>query len=381
MATERLYYENQYTRSFSSRVVSCEREGGVWLVTLESTAFYPEGGGQPGDIGTLGAAGVTDTQERDGEVIHLCTAPLEPGSPVSGEIDWPRRFDFMQQHSGEHIVSGLVHARFGYDNVGFHMGAETTAIDFSGELGWNELMDIERAANEKLWENLPVEVSWPCAGELARLDYRSKKELHGAVRIVSVPGADVCACCGTHVARTGEIGLIKIISAQKLRGGTRAELLCGRRAYDHVCRASEQNRQISMLLSAKAEETAAAVARVQSELDSTKYRLYGCEEQLFRALTRALDGRGEKPLFADGLAPDGVRRLAAAAAEACAGRAAVFSGSDGEGYKYALMRPADELVGLTKRMNAALNGRGGGRPPLAQGSVQASRAEIEEFFK
>lgn len=381
MATERLYYEDQYARTFSSRVVSCAREGDAWLVTLERTAFYPEGGGQPGDRGALGAAGVTDTQERDGEVVHSCTAPLEPGSVVSGGIDWPRRFDFMQQHSGEHIVSGLVHARFGYDNVGFHMGAETTAIDFSGELDWDELMEIERAANEKLWENLPIEVSWPSADELARLAYRSKKELHGAVRIVTAPGADVCACCGTHVARTGEIGLIKIISAQKLRGGTRAELLCGRRAYDYVRRAAEQNRRISALLSAPPEQTAAAVERLHGELDGARYRLYGCEEQLFRSLARELGGRGDTPLFAGGLAPDGVRRLAAAAAEVCAGRATVFSGSDGEGYKYALMRPEDELGGLTKRMNAALHGRGGGRPPLTQGSVQASRAEIEEFFK
>lgn len=381
MATERLYYESQYTRAFSSRVVTCVQEGGGWLVTLERTAFYPEGGGQPGDRGTLGGVPVTDTQERSGEVVHICAAPLEPGTEVSGEIDWPRRLDFMQQHSGEHIVSGLIHARYGYDNAGFHMGAESTAIDFSGELSWEELMEIECAANEILRENRPVEVSWPDAEALARLDYRSKKELTGAVRIVSIPGADVCACCGTHVARTGEIGLIKIISAQRLRGGVRAELLCGKRACGWVSSVAEQNRQISALLSARPESTAAAVGRLQCELEGARYRLYGCEEQLFQALAREHAAKGgTAPLFFDGLGPDGVRRLASAAAEVCSGRAAVFSGSDGEGYKYALVRPEGELGALVKSINAALRGRGGGRPPLAQGSVQAARAEIEAFF-
>lgn len=379
METEKLYYQNQYERSFSARVLSCEAGEGHWRVALDRTAFYPEGGGQPGDRGVLGGVEVADTQEKDGVTVHLCAGPLEPGAAVTGEIDWARRFDFMQQHSGEHIFSGLVHSRFGYENVGFHLGAETTAIDFSGEIGWEELIELERAANGIIWQNVPVEVSWPDAEELARLDYRSKKELHGDVRIVSVPGTDVCACCGTHVARTGEIGLIKIISAQKLRGGTRAELLCGARAYGYAARVSEQNRKISALLSAKPEETAAAVRRVLNELESAQYRLYGCEEQLFQALAR--ESAGHEPVFFDGLGADGLRRLATVLAEHGGGRAAVFSGADGEGYKYAVIRPAAELGALVKELNAALRGRGGGRPPLAQGSVQAARDEIKAFFR
>lgn len=380
METEKIYYRDQYARRFTARVVACEPCENHWRVTLDRTAFYPEGGGQPGDRGTLGGAAVTDTRRRGGEIVHICAAPLAPGEEVSGEIDWARRFDFMQQHSGEHIFSGLVHSRFGFDNVGFHLGAETTAIDFSGEVSWDALTELERAANEIVWQDVPVEVSWPDADALARLDYRSKKQLLGAVRIVTVPGADVCACCGTHVARTGEIGLIKIISAQRLRGGTRAELVCGARAYEHVRRVGEQNRKISALLSARPEETAAAAERVLAELEGAQYRLHGCEDRLFRALAHENAGR-DAVVFMDGLSSDALRRLAMALAEN-GGRAAAFSsdGGDEKGFRYALIRPASELGPLVKELNSSLHGRGGGKPPLAQGTVQATRTEIEAFF-
>lgn len=351
------------------------------MVTLERTAFYPEGGGQPGDCGVLGGAAVTDTREHGGEVVHLCGAPLSPGEEVCGEIDWPRRFDFMQQHSGEHVVSGLIHARFGCDNTGFHLGAETTAIDFDAPITWDELMEVEREANEKIWADLPVEASWPGAEELSALDYRSKKELHGPVRIVSVSGADVCACCGVHVARTGEIGLIKIVSAQKLRGGVRAVLLCGRRAYEHMRLIFAQNRQISALLSAPPEDTAEAVRRVQSGLEDARYRLYGCEEQLFRQKAREFEGAGDALVFYEGLDGDGMRRLAAAVSESCSGRAAVFSGSDAGGWRYVLAQRDGDVRDFVKELNAALHGRGGGKPSFAQGSVQAARADIEIFFR
>ena len=380
MPAERLYYQDQYIRRFTSRVVSCRRGKDGWIVTLEGTAFYPEGGGQPGDRGVLGGAAVADTRELDGEVVHLCTSPLAPGEEVCGEIDWPRRFDFMQQHSGEHIVSGLIHARFGCDNTGFHLGAETTAIDFDAPLTWDQLMDIEREANEKIWACLPVEAGWPDAAELAALDYRSKKELHGPVRIVSVPGTDVCACCGVHVAHTGEIGLIKIVSAQKLRGGVRAVLLCGRRAYEHMRLIFAQNRQISAILSAPPEDTYEAVRRVRAELEGARYRLYGCEEQLFRQKAKELAGSGDALVFYDGLDGDGLRRLAAAVSETCSGRVAVFSGSDGDGWRYVLAQRDGDVRDLVKKLNAALNGRGGGKPSFAQGSVQAPRTEIETFF-
>ena len=378
--TEKLYYTDQYLSRFHARVMGCEQAQGGFDVVLDRTAFYPEGGGQPGDTGTLGGVRVLDTHERGGEVVHLCSAPLEPGTEVEGAVDWARRFDLMQQHSGEHIVSGLIHARFGYDNVGFHIGAETVTIDFSGEMTRAQLDGIEREANERIWRNDAVNVCWPSPAELETIAYRSKKALTGPVRIVEFPDADVCACCGTHVARTGEVGLILLLSCQRFREGVRIEMLSGRRAYEYAARSLTQGRLISAALSAKPAELAGAVERMKSELDAEKYRLYGCEQQLFGLIAAQHAGKKTALVFQPGLTPDGVRRLCAALTDAGIGLAAVFSGTDGKGFKYALGAAGGDVRTLVKDMNAALRGRGGGKAGFAQGSVQCARAEIEAFF-
>ncbi len=380
MDANRLYYKNPYASAFSARVTSCAESAEGWLVTLDNTAFYPEGGGQPGDTGTLGGVRVLDTQEADGEAVHLCSAPLAVGSEVEGRIDWPRRFDLMQQHSGEHIVSGIVHRRFGWDNVGFHMGADVITVDFSGPLSAEELRSVEREANEAVWSDTEFETLWPTAQELEHMDFRSKKELDGSVRIVRVGGWDLCACCGTHVSRAGEIGLIKILSAQKLRGGTRIEMVCGSRAYDYVSAAMEQNRKISALLSAKPLQTAESVQRLQSEEAAVRYRMVGLENALIELKAEAQTGRGDIVLFEEGFAPDAVRRLCAAAGEKCGGRCAVFSGTDAEGYKYAVCERGGDLRAFVKELNVALSGSGGGKPDFVQGSVKATRAQIAKFF-
>jgi alanyl-tRNA synthetase len=381
MATEKLYYEDSHLRRFAARVLSCRPGGHGWDVELDRTAFYPEGGGQPGDTGTLGGVRVTDTHEREGRIVHWCEAPLPEGAEVAGEIDWERRFDLMQQHSGEHIVSGLVHAAFGWDNVGFHMGADMVTIDFSGPITEEQLREIERKANEKVWENLPYVVTWPSEEELGSIPYRSKKELTGPVRIVTVPGVDICACCGTHVSSTGEVGLIKIFSSQKFHEGVRLELLCGRRAYEHASALIEQNHENSGLLSARPLETAASVRRLLDEHAALKQRAAQLETESFRARAEKLAGAGDCLVFEPGLDPDGVRRLADAVLSVCGGVAAVFSGADGEGYRYAVGRAGGDVRALVKELNAALSGRGGGKPFFAQGSVQASRAQIETFWK
>ena len=272
METVRLYYQDAHLREFSARVVSCEREKERFAVVLDQTAFYPEGGGQPGDTGALDGVCVLDTHARGGEVVHYCDGPLEPGSTVRGTIDWARRFDYMQQHSGEHIVSGIIHRRFGYENVGFHMGADMVTIDFSGLLTMEDVREIEREANEAVWEDLPIVVSWVDGEEKAQAVYRSKKALEGVVRLVTIPATDVCACCGTHVSSTGEIGLIKIFTCQKFHDGVRLEMLCGRKAYSYVNLILEQNKRISALLSAKPQQTAQAAERLLGELAQVKYR-------------------------------------------------------------------------------------------------------------
>ena len=379
MATEKLYYQDSHLREFSAVVTGCRPGKHGWDVTLDRTAFYPEGGGQPGDQGTLGGVAVTDTHEMNGEVVHYCDGPLDVGAVVEGRIDWDRRFDLMQQHSGEHILSGLIHGAYGYDNVGFHMGRDAVTIDFNGMLDEAQLASLERQANRVIWRNEAVEVFWPEPEELARLPYRSKKALEGPVRLVRFPGADLCACCGTHVDRTGEIGLVKLLSCQKFHQGVRIEMLAGGRAMEYLTQVHDQNRQISGLLSAKPLETAAAAARLQQELAGSKFRAGQLEDQLFAQRAEGLRGAGDVLLFEENLRPDSLRRLTDAILGTCGGRCAVFSGT-AEGFQYAIGQKDGDLRAFVKEMNAALNGRGGGKPGFVQGSVRASREEIARFF-
>ncbi|MEA4813855.1 MAG: alanyl-tRNA editing protein [Oscillospiraceae bacterium] len=380
METIKLYYENPNMGDFTAAVLSCREEDGGFFVLLDRTAFYPEGGGQPCDIGTLGNAKVLAVFERGGEILHLCDRALTVGARVEGCVDRARRFDFTQQHSADHIISGVIHSRFGLENVGFHMGADTTTIDLGGVLTPGELAGAERAANEAIWRDIPIETLFPSPEELSALQYRSKKELSGQVRLVKIEGVDLCACCGTHVLRTGEVGMIKIISSVPFRGGTRFEMVAGRRAYEYMSRVAEQNHEISALLSAKPLETAAAVRRLHGECEEMKAMRAGDEKRRFASVARTLSGAGDVLVFASGLSADGVRRLAIAVMENCGGIAAVFSGSGETGYAFAVGQTGGDLRGLSKKMNAALSGRGGGKPEFVQGRANASRAAVESFF-
>lgn len=375
METVKLYYENAFLQDFTAVVESCRAVKGGFAVVLDRTAFYPEGGGQPADHGTLGDARVLDVHEKDGIVTHLCDHELPVGAEVSGHIDWARRFDHMQQHSGEHIVSGMLCSAFHCDNVGFHLGADTVTIDYNADISWEQVQDIERRANRYIWENHPIHIWYPSPEELAALPYRSKKALEGPVRLTEFPGADLCACCGTHVAHTGEIGLIKLFSTTHFRGGSRIEMACGGRALAVLNALCAQNRDISVRLSAKPVQTAAAVARLASERTEAQQRAAALEDRLFALL--AQDGQTLR--FEPPMPPESVRRLADAMVRANEARSAVFAGQDGA-WHYAMADPSGDLRGLVKRLNAALQGRGGGKPGFVQGSLAASRTDIEAFF-
>ncbi len=379
METKKLYYEDPFLREFTAAVISCEEVKGGYLVTLDRTAFYPEGGGQPYDTGVLGEANVLEVHDKGGVITHLCDKPLAAGESVDGRIDWTRRFDHMQQHSGEHICSGLICARFRCDNVGFHMGAESVTIDFNADISWDELLEIEEAANRYICEDHPIDIHFYRGAELDAVEYRSKKPLEGDVRIVAFPGADCCACCGTHVARSGQVGLVKFLSVQKFREGVRIELLCGGRARRYLSACWEQSLRIGQALSVKPVASAAAVERLQGELGALKLRCAKLEESVFAQTAAQYAGRGDVLLFADELSGDSLRRLCDAVANTCGGRCAVFAGADGA-YKYAIGRADGDLRELTKKMNAALSGRGGGKPNFVQGSVSCERAAIEAFF-
>ena len=386
--TEKLYEQDAFLVKFEANVLSCEKGKKGFDIVLDRTAFYPEGGGQPWDTGVLGTAGTQDkvkvleVHSREGEIVHTCNHPLEPGTAVTGVIDWDRRFDLMQQHSGEHVVSGLAHALWGCENVGFHMGAEVVTIDFDRPLTEEQFATLEQTANWHLWQvNLPVNITYPSPQELAHIQYRSKKALTGQVRIVEFPGADCCACCGTHVNHPAQVGLVKLLSMQKFREGVRIELVCGGRALQYLSRAMEQNAQVSHLLSAKVFETGAAVGRLLEENTALKSRLLSLEESRFTALAQRYAGAGDVVLFEEGLSSDSSRRLCDAVLHTCGGRCACFSGTDGAGYKYAIGQRDGDLRTFVKELNQALNGRGGGKPDFVQGSVQASRRDIQAFFQ
>ncbi len=379
METTKLYYNDSFLTEFTATVLSCEEGKNGWAVVLDETAFYPEGGGQAADRGTLGGARVTDTQEKEGVIFHTCDGPLTVGETVTGKIDWARRFDHMQQHSGEHIVSGMICEAFHCDNTGFHMGADSVIIDYNAEISWEDILTIERRANDYIYADRPFRAWYPEAEELKALPYRSKKELTGAVRITAFPGADMCACCGTHVRSSGQVGIAKFLSCQKFKDGVRLEVKFGKRAYEYLAKIWEQNQAVGRQLSAKAEDTAHAVERLKAESEEKSRRMAEMEEAIFASIAEENRDRGNVLLFREDMDPNSVRRLCVAVGEVCGGRAAVFAGS-GESYKYAIMEEGGDLRALTKDMNTALSGRGGGKPFFVQGSVAAGEEAIRRFF-
>ena len=378
--TEKLYYSDPFLKEFTAVVQSCEQDKNGWLVTLDRTAFYPEGGGQPADFGVLGDAAVTDVREKEGVILHRCDKALTVGENVTGKIDWERRFDHMQQHSGEHMVSGIICARYGCDNVGFHLGKDLVTIDFNHDIDPADLPEIEAQANAFIWSDTPIDIRFLEGEALKQAEYRSKKFIPGLVRLVAFPGADCCACCGTHVNRAGQVGIVKLLSCQKFREGVRMELLCGKRAFDYLSGTWEQNLAVSRALSAKPLQTAAAVERLQGELESVKLRCATLETADCARKAAEYADKGDVLLLEGPMSADSVRRLCDAVLDKCGGRCAVFAGEDGN-FKYAVGLREGDVRPLVKELNTALNGRGGGKPNFAQGSVAASEADIKVFFE
>ena len=379
METIKLYYQDTFLRQFDAAVLDCAADKKAWQVVLDRTAFYPEGGGQGADHGTLGGVNVLDVHEKDGVIYHTCDGPLTVGGTVTGQIDWQRRFDHMQQHSGEHIVSGMLCSTYHCDNTGFHLGADTVTIDYNADIPWEGVLDIERRANRYIWENHPIVIRYPEPAELAVLPYRSKKALEGPVRITEFPGADMCACCGTHVETSGQVGLVKFIGWQKFRDGVRLDVLFGQRALDYLALNWQQNSAIGRELSVKPDATHAAVTRLKEELAAVKQRCDALETAQFESLAAQYDGAGNVLLVQPPMESDAARRLCDLVAARCGGRCAVFAGQNGA-YKYAVIHPGADIRELIKSMNAALNGRGGGRDGFAQGSAACTEADIRNFW-
>ncbi len=378
--TEKLFYQDPYLREFTAVVLSCEPHKEGFAVVLDKTAFYPEGGGQPADHGTLAEANVTDVREKAETILHICDRPLEPGRQVTGRIDWERRFDHMQQHSGEHIISGMICKRFNCNNVGFHLGKDTVTIDFDTIIAPAFLRDVEEAANAFLWQDVPIDIQFLEGDALARAEYRSKKFIPGQVRLVAFPGADRCACCGTHVSSSGQVGLIHVLSCDTFRSGVRIEILCGKRALEHLNKVARQNVAVSQQLSAKPYETGRAVEKLLEQRDGLKVRLAQLEIADCARKAAQYRDAGDVLLVEPPMAADAVRRLCDAVLSTCGGRCAVFAG-EGESYAYAVGDANNDIRPLVKALNTACAGRGGGKPNFAQGSVAATEAAIRAFFK
>ena len=379
----KLYYDSAYIKEFEAQVLSCQEGKKGWEITLSATAFYPEGGGQPADTGLLGNVRVTDVHEKDGQVVHYTDGPLPVGEMVRGVIDWDRRFQHMQEHSGEHLVSGLIHQRFGYDNVGFHMGTDEVTIDFNGVLEWGHLMAIEEKANGMIWENLEISAVYPEKDELDAMEYRSKKELTGAVRIVSIPGGDVCACCGTHVERTGEIGLVKFLSMIHYKGGVRISLLCGKRAVEDYERKRDQVQKISVLLSARPGEISRAVEKLKDEEAKLQEKLVAAYDKLIASEVRDIkEGDGDIFILEPDFEAIQLRHLVNRLLEEKKGRTVLALGGAAEGsFLYVLGSRDGDMRRLSRELNGLLNGRGGGSAQMAQGTFFATKDQLQAILK
>ena len=388
--TEQLYYQDSYIKDFEAVVLSCIPNGNHFEAVLDRTAFFPEGGGQCADTGVLHIENkeiqVFDVQERNGEIIHFIDKEILPGQTVIGELDFQERFSKMQQHTGEHIISGIEHRRFGYENVGFHLGKEEVTMDYDGPLTPEELRSIEYEANQVVAENREIRAYFPGTEELEKIPYRSKKELQGKIRIVEIQDCDICACCAPHVKTTGNVGLIKITNAIRYKGGMRLWITCGMRALEDYNQKEASVVQISNMLSAKQQEVTDAVKRLTEEIQQLKEKAAKMQERLVMGyLESEKVVLKENPnanllLFEKELDAMAMRNFVNAGMELTKGVCGAFVGDEKQGFRYVLGSSGD-IREIGKKLNAAFQGKGGGKPPMIQGSLVGEEEKIREFLE
>lgn len=388
--TEQLYYQDSYIKKFEAVVLSCTPRGKKFEAVLDRTAFFPEGGGQEADTGVLciddREIKVFDVQEIEGEIIHYIEEMILPGKTVTGVLDFQERFSKMQQHTGEHILSGIVHSRFGYENVGFHLGKEEVTMDYDGPLTAEELRSIEYEANKVVMEDREIKAYFPKEEELERISYRSKKELKGKVRIVEIQDCDLCACCAPHVRTTGNVGLIKITNAIHYKGGMRLWIACGMRALEDYNKKEDSVIRISNMLSARQQEVADAVNRLTEEIQQTKIKAAKMQEKLIQIYLES--GKAvlkDHPntnllLFQKELDPVAMRNFVNEGMELTKGVCGVFVGDKKKGFRYVLGSHG-EIIEIGKKLNKAFQGKGGGKPPMIQGSLIGEEIKIREFLE
>lgn len=378
--TRKLYYEDAYKTEFTAKVVSANAGD----IVLDRTAFFPEEGGQSADTGVLGGFRVADVKIKDGEIHHLLedrNASFEAGTEISGRIDWQHRFSNMQQHSGEHIFSGLVHSTYGFDNVGFHLSDNEVTLDFNGVIGPDGIRDIERRANEIIFRNIPSEIRFLSGEEAKTAEYRSKIDLDDEIRVVTYPGVDACACCAPHVALTGEIGCLKVVGLQNYKGGIRVSILCGMRAMEVFFHDRDILEKTANYLSNSTDEVYHLVVKARTELAETKAALAEAAKKLVQVrIDQIPAGGGNAVLFEESLDAGAMRSAVNSLVQKKNGFCGVFAGSDADGYRYVIGKQGGDARTINNELRKKFGARGGGKPEMVQGSVTASRADIETLF-
>lgn len=376
--TEKLYYTDAYIKEFSATVISSEKTDGGYDTVLSKTAFFPEEGGQDSDHGRIGDARVLHVSEKDGVIHHLTDKALS--GVVTCKLDFEERFDKMQCHTAEHIVCGIIHRLYGFENVGFHLGADAVTFDVSGVIERESLPELERLANIAVFENLPVRAYFPSPSELSSLEYRSKSEIDGEVRIVTIGEVDSCACCAPHVAATGEIGIIKLLDMMKHRGGTRFTLAAGMRALRDYQEKQESVRRISGMLSTPREEVADTLAEYMKETENLRFRNTGLENRLISLSADTIaELDGSTVVFFEDLSYDALREICNKAMARVSGMLAAISGEEGA-YRYVIASESVDMGSRIREINQALDGKGGGRGKMVQGTFRSTAAAIKDYF-
>lgn len=383
--TKKLYYEDAYATEFDAQVVACEEiagEGKKYQVILDATLFFPEEGGQSPDKGVLGGANVLDVQIENGIIIHTLDKALEVGESVHGTLDWKHRFSNMQQHTGEHIFSGIVNRLYGYSNVGFHLSDNIVTMDFDGMLTAEEAAEAEYLVNEVIVQNLPVTISYPDKEELERLVYRSKIEIKGQVRIVTIEGVDVCACCAPHVRKTGEIGILKVMSVQKHRGGVRLSMLCGFRALQAFREKAEIITELMDSLTVSQDLLPDRVEKLKTANQDYKYRLAEVKQKLLRTKITEVSEEQENVIFFERDLENTVIRNAVNELTAKRnGICAIFTGSDESGYQFIIGSAGRDCTKVAAALREQAGAKCGGKKEMIQGSVQMKETVLREVFQ
>lgn len=379
--TIKLYDSDPMAFRFEARVLTSEETKKGYLITLDQSAFFPEGGGQKSDRGHLGEASVSDVQEKEGVLYHLCDAPLPVGASVKGEIDQSRRLRMMEHHSGEHLLSGLIKSQYGYENVGFHLSDDIVTLDTSGYLSEEQTEELERQANAIVRENRPIRVLYPSPEEAEGLDFRSKLDIREGLRLVEIEGADLCACCAPHVSTTGQIGMIAIVERIRYKGGTRLTILCGGDAF---CAYQAQRKalvEIARGFSVKPLQAPEAVTKKNEELEQLKQTVKELNQKRILALVDEQKGIFSPCLFTDGLSPQERISLCDLLCQNTEGLCGIFLGSDENGYAAVIGKKSQGMKALIPAINSSLEGKGGGSDQMYHGTLKATREKIEKFFQ